>query len=119
MQLCEPHLSDLHTALKLRGLWELQTQTKEEHDEIIAAMNGDAEEVDCAHFDALLAAQFMLFDYAFQIGGFALLEVNDAGDSLCPLCQLKAPANEWIAAVTDEVRMCAAAQGRLPKETMQ
>lgn len=123
MELCTPHEEYTHNALKVRGLWHLQSHTDEEKAAILRALNGESREGDPEHFDAVLAAQFMLFALSIEIGGISLLDSDDAGGSLCPLCALEAleaaDPLKLIDDMADELRAEAAIKGALKPETMQ
>jgi len=124
MQLCTPHFGQLKDALILRGLWEHQTQTAEETEKLVRQINNADDEGEPQVFDCVLAAQMLMFDQAVKQAGDHLLELNDAGDSLCPLCQMRLQASgtdpdQWINGVCDDVLDAAHKLGVMKVQTRQ
>ncbi len=114
MQLCQPHFDELANALKLRGLWQYQAATQAEREQMVEAIN---EEGEVEHFDALIMTQLAIYNEAVEVGGEGLLVVNEKGESLCPICELKAV--HWINAATDEVLRYGQEHGLVKRETRQ
>lgn len=123
MQLCITHFAELKTALLLRGLWEYQTQTTEDSEKLVRQINGDEGEDEATTFDCLLMAQMMIFDQALEIAGDSIMELNDAGQSLCPLCEMtlhpKIKSKKWIVTACDNVLQAAKEYGIMKPETRQ
>lgn len=124
MQFCDPHMEELRTALKVRGLWGFQAKSEAETKALMRIINGEMLETDDpALFDTVLASQCIIFQRAVDRGGLYILFGDPEGNPLCPLCEVTANTMEksadWIAHACDGVMKTAHEFGLFAGETAQ
>jgi hypothetical protein len=108
MKICESHWEKLRAAIKVRGIYDLVSDSGEEAiKRTVEVING----VDTVeNFDPLLSANYMICGNALSAGGLYLMGVDESGKHYCPLCEAeKHQFTNWI----DKAADAAAAHAKL------
>lgn len=93
MKLCQDHWDRLRAAISERGLDNLIA--KDGETAFRQAVDGlETDKLSLNNFDPLMYANTAIWSHAIDIGGLAVMALNDDGSERCPICFLSAMHDE-------------------------
>jgi hypothetical protein len=124
MHLCDDHNEIFVNGFKLRGLWHLKSATEEDAAKVVAALNGAPGSEKSDITDPYLLGQFLLLQFALDMGGLYLLLPREDGSDYCPVCEYASHVKDADSAmllnsVCDEVHQSFLDAGLVERGTMQ